>query len=173
MDSNFAAEAFDKGAIDYLLKPISYDRFLKGVRRFKPNVDEPSAKTELFQLKDKTSDIFYIKGGKKGLLEKIRLDELICIESNNHFCLLHQQNGLKKSIWVTISSMETDLPPIFIRVQRSFIINSDKIQKIEGNAIYLEEHEKPIICSAEYRQKFKEYISNRIIGEYRNPLALL
>ncbi len=74
-------------------------------------------------------------------------------------------NGEKRVLPITISEVEEQLKiDKFQRAQRSFIVNMDKIEKIEGNMIYLKgDFAKSIICGTEYKNNIKNYIQERML----------
>ncbi len=117
----FAIEGYELNVLDYLLKPISFDRFLKAIDK----LDNPNAENAKPQPPDSPSDSFiYVKSERKNL--KILLNEILFIESLKDYIKIHTTN---KTIitQVPISDIERRLPENFLRVHRSFIIAKDKI----------------------------------------------
>lgn len=109
----FAIEGFDLNATDYLLKPITFSRFFKAIERF----------TENAELKKKGNHI-YIQANKKNI--KIVFDEILYIESINDYIRIHLE---KEKIMFKhgLSAFLKRLDARFLRVQRSYIVNTDKI----------------------------------------------
>jgi DNA-binding LytR/AlgR family response regulator len=116
----FAVESYELNVMDYLLKPISFDRFLKAISKLNINVPEiikPVISNE--------SDAFiYVKSEKKNV--KILFRDILFVESLKDYIKIHTTD---KTIitQVPISAIEQRLPDNFLRVHRSFIIARDKI----------------------------------------------
>ncbi|HET7002373.1 MAG TPA: response regulator transcription factor, partial [Puia sp.] len=118
----FAVESYELNVLDYLLKPISFERFLKAVNKL-----ENSEASKLIKpvIDDSESDVFiYVKSEKKNV--KILLKEILFIESLKDYIKIQTVN---KTIitQVPISAIERRLPESFLRIHRSFIVHRDKI----------------------------------------------
>jgi DNA-binding LytR/AlgR family response regulator len=137
---DFAPEAFDLDVVDYLLKPISFDRFTKSVNKYFDKRLE--GKTSDVLDPNKSSAFIYLKADRKN--HKILLKEIIYIESLDDYVKVH----LKEVTLVTrenISSLEAILPTgIFVRIHRSFIINTHYILAISSDSIEIKGKELPI-----------------------------
>jgi len=149
----YAVDAFDLAAIDYLLKPFSLERFIVAVDkalerspRGVPSLTPDGGTT----YSEKTEDYLFIKFD--GKIYKILHEELLFAEAQgNYIKIVTAQNSLLPSM--TFSSFEELLPKaLFLRVHRSFIINKAKITHIEGNRVFIQNHEIPIGSS--YRDDF-------------------
>lgn len=145
----YAIDAFDLSAVDYLLKPFSLERFIiavdKAVERLTVNSVDT---TEPFEVKGQ--DYIFIKTGDK--IFKISHDDLLYAEANgNNTKVVTVSNTLLPSI--TFSGFEELLPSsLFLRIHRSFIINKSKITHIEGNRVYINGTEIPV--GNNYREAF-------------------
>lgn len=137
---NYALDAFDLAACDYLLKPFSLERFIvaidKAVEKLHPKVLLQETATV------KPEDYVFIK--TDGKIFKIFYNELLYAEaSGNYTKIVTTQQSLSPTM--TFSSFETLLPKnIFLRIHRSFIVNKSKIGHIEGNRVYINNIEIPI-----------------------------
>lgn len=145
---NYALDAFDLAACDYLLKPFSLERFIvaidKAVEKLQPSTtfqDTAGAKTE---------DYVFIK--TDGKIFKVLYDDLLYAEaSGNYTKIVTRQQSLSPTM--TFSTFETLLPKtIFLRIHRSFIINKSKIGHIEGNRVFINNTEIPI--GSNYKEGF-------------------
>ena len=141
--SHYAPESYDAGVIDYLLKPISFDRLLKACNKAKD-----------FQLQQITnpangsSDHFFVKSN--GRYEKILVSELLYIEAADNYIFLNTA-GKKYLVYRTLKSMEEYLPAQhFVKVHKSFIVAFDKVDSFEGNQLFIGEHCIPV--SRNYRE---------------------
>ena len=138
--SEYAMDGYELNVVDYLLKPISLDRFAKAVNKAvakELQENEPSlpANTE-------TADYIFVKADKK--LIKIRFDQINYIEGLKDYVILHTPNGRVVTLQ-TMKSLEIKLPSdIFMRVHRSFIVNLANISIIEGNTVQIEKKIIPI-----------------------------
>jgi DNA-binding LytR/AlgR family response regulator len=120
--SHYAPESYDLGVIDYLLKPISFDRLLKACNKAKDLYASQTASPS------STSDYFFIKTNSRH--EKILLKELLFVEAADNYILLYT-NDKKHIIYRTLKSMSADLPAThFIQVHKSFIVAFDKVDSI-------------------------------------------
>jgi len=138
----FALDGFELNALDYLVKPISFDRFLKAALKAKEYY-EVRQKNDA----DKTSaaeaaDYFFIKADNK--LVKISFNDILFIEALQNYVVVHTQE--KKFItYLTFKSVEEYLPSTqFIKVHKSFIVSATKIDSIEANDIRIDTHHIPI-----------------------------
>ena len=132
----YALEGFEMAVIDYLVKPFPLERFLKASRKA----------LEYKLLKDRPSGYAgeYIFVKSEGKLERIVLDELIYIQAMANYVIL-QTTKRKLIVYLTIKGILESLPPEkFIQVHKSYIINADKINSINGNIIYLGSEQAPI-----------------------------
>jgi DNA-binding LytR/AlgR family response regulator len=143
----FAADAFDLAACDYLLKPFSFDRFIiaidKALVKLKPglhltNFSEQERRTFLF-----------IKADSK--IYKVHFDEVLYAEAQGNYTKIvtASTSFMPK---MAFSNLEDALPQTqFLRTHRSFIINKSKIDHIEGNRIFIKSIEIPI--GSNYREQ--------------------
>lgn len=137
----YALDGFELNALDYLVKPISFERFLKAALKAKEYYDlrlqNKQAQTESPALKD-----FFIKADNQ--LVRIAFDELLFVEALQNYVCIHTVS--KKYIsYLTMRSVEEYLPSAqFIKTHKSFIVNAAKIDAIEGNEIRIGTHRIPI-----------------------------
>jgi DNA-binding LytR/AlgR family response regulator len=128
---DFAPEAFDLDVVDYLLKPISFERFIKAVNKFFDH--QLSTSTEQVHKQAGAETFIYVKADRK--THKILLDEIIFIESLDDYVKVHLGN----EVLVTrenISSFEQKLHGNqFIRIHRSYIVNIHRISAIASEGV--------------------------------------
>lgn len=132
----YALDGFELEVIDYLVKPISSDRFLRACLKAK----------EFYELKKNRSNhtpgqqlYFYVR--HNGKFEKIHFDELLYVEALQNYVVLHTSDDRKLVVYLTMKAVHEQLPgEVFIKVHKSTIVNSSKIKSIEGNTIYLGKH---------------------------------
>ncbi|WP_299601462.1 LytTR family DNA-binding domain-containing protein [uncultured Aquimarina sp.] len=133
---DYALESYEFDVVDYLLKPFSFQRFVKAVAKVKSNYDD----TVLNNQNSETVDAqeLYVKIGFDYV--RILIDEITHIISDADYTELHTIN--KKHVSSeTLKHWEELLPNTkFIRVHKSYIINTSKIEKVSGNQIFLSNH---------------------------------
>lgn len=123
----FALEAFELEVLDYLVKPIPFDRFYKAVLRAKELIMlQQDEKTEISDL---TKDHFYIKSDRKYV--KLQYGDVHWIQGHKDYVMLHT-NGAKYMTAMNIKTIQSKLPEnIFARVSKSFIVNVNVIDNID------------------------------------------
>lgn len=123
---DYAIEAFEYQVADYLLKPISYSRFLKAANKAR----------ELFEVKQKSASTpkqLYIK--EDSVLVNVSLNDIVWIEALGDYVTIHLTDK-KHTVLTTMKSMDSKLPAEeFMRVHRSFIVRVDKINNLDGNML--------------------------------------
>ncbi len=149
---NYAIESYELDVVDYLLKPISFNRFFKAVNKFKSLTKQPSL-NPLTKEKEVANDHIYVNVNKKFV--KIYFREILYVESLKDYVQLH----LKSEKIITkdsITAFEHKLPGIFVRVHRSFIVNLDQVSAFTKTDIEIGEKEIPIGMS--YKESVLAYL---------------
>jgi len=143
----FALQGFELDVMDYLLKPISYERFLKAAWKAK----------DYFALRENTplATAPYIFLKVNGKLEKINFDEILFIEGMENYVAIHLSN--KKLIThSTIKGLFEKLPQgQFIQTHKSYIAAINKIDTIEGNTLHIQKHQVPV----------SKYLREAVLGQ--------
>ena len=122
--SEYALEGYEHNVIDYLLKPISFDRFEKSALKTQ----------ERFPNEDSKNSHFFIKSS--GQQHRINFDDILYVESIKDYVNIKTENQ-EYIVLDTLKSLENQLPENFIRVHKSFILNLDKIEKIDVKNVFL------------------------------------
>jgi two-component system LytT family response regulator len=152
--SEYALESYRFQTIDYLLKPVTLQRFMASTIKIEKYFREEKQDSDGL-----TSDpqYFFVKSGKT--LKKIRLDDIQYIEGEKEYVKLV---GLAEEtlIYRRLKEVEEQLPAPFLRVHNSFIVNSRQIIKIEDNHVYIKDKRIPI--GDKFREKFMAAIQKRI-----------
>lgn len=141
---DFAIEGFELEAVDYILKPITFDRFFRAVERVLRNKTDP--------------DEDYIIVRTNAMYRKITLPEIVYFEScgNDIKIFLHTRECLISKIKIT--DLETTLMSKgFVRIHRSFIINSHYVKAFNHHEILIDKYRIPVGRS--YKQGFDVFIS--------------
>ncbi len=125
--SEYALEGFELDVVDYLLKPISFARFLKAAEKAQSYLCARKKDVSI------TNDFFFIKSN--GKIEKIIMAEVLYIEAMANYVIIYTQQ--KKHItYLTFSGIEDQLPAeLFVRIHKSFLVAIAAIQTIDGNEV--------------------------------------
>ena len=125
----YAVEGFNLNVVDYLLKPIALDRFMKSVNKAKEILSKGHSEN-LTQ-----EDFFFVKADKK--LVKIHYAEILYIEGLKDYVIIKKEEGRVIALQ-TMKSLESKMPSkLFMRVHRSYIVNINRIKAVVGNSIEL------------------------------------
>jgi len=154
--AEYAVEGFELEAVDYLLKPIPMDRFMKAINRASDLLSAKNGKLD-------QEDFFFVKADKK--LIKLAYDEILFIEGLKDYVIIKKEEGRVISLQ-TMKSLEERLPDDnFLRIHRSYIINLNKIKAVMGNVVELQiaGNIKHIPVGKSYRDRLHEIIeSNKL-----------
>jgi DNA-binding LytR/AlgR family response regulator len=148
----FALDAFDLAACDYLLKPFSLERFMVAVDKAAERLQgKPSLQENIASTSD--DSIFLRADGK---IYKILQNDVLYAEANGNYTKIVTINNIFMPT-MTFSAAEELMPKkIFVRVHRSFIVNKNRINHIEGNRVYIGKTEVPI--GSNYKDGFLKEI---------------
>ena len=149
--ANYAVESYDLDVIDYLMKPVSMERFTKAVYKAleeKQKQDallNPSVPTPVLEkIEEETPDYFFVN--VEYALVKIAINDITHVESMKDYVKIFLTNNKKPTLTKsTLKGIEEKLPPKkFMRVHKSFIVNLDKIESIRSQNITIGEHHVPV-----------------------------
>ena len=151
----YAIQGFKVNALDYLLKPINYDEFLNAVNKALQWFDTQNNRTS----QTPSNDHIIVKSEYR--LVQIPTSDITFIEGLKDYVKIYTTDE-QKSIMTLINmkTLEQSLPSSFLRVHRSFIVNTSKIKIIERNRIVFGNKYIPI--SDSYKQAFSDYISSHL-----------
>jgi DNA-binding LytR/AlgR family response regulator len=148
----YALEAFEKEAADYLVKPIAYERFLKCIQKF-----YRQARPEARQGEDEPNAIF-VKTGIKGKYLRVSIPEIRYIEGADNYLIIYQGDG-KTITHMTLGEILQRLPlKAFTRIHKSYIINIGYIRSVEPGQVRLT-NEVCLPVGPSYRQSFHQQIN--------------
>ena len=137
--AEFALDGFELEAVDYLLKPFSFERFEKAIHKLK--IDSGS-----------DAGFIMLKADKR--MHKVDYEQICYLESHGDFVKVILQEGRSLIISDTLKRLESLLPGQFIRCHKSYIISISKVIYLEGNQIKIKDQMIPIGQS--YREKVKQ-----------------
>ena len=151
----YAVDGFDLKAVDYLLKPISFERLLQGVNKF---FEESSALVprQSEEIRLEKDDFIFVRSDRK--MVKVNFKDIVFIESLSDYIKIHLEEQKTLVTRDTLANIEARLPlNDFIRIHRSFIISKHKIETFTSDTIGIGMHEVPI--SRSYRDAVIEKLS--------------
>ncbi len=148
---DYALEGYELDVVDYLVKPVSFQRFLKAINKYfavaSPSSNEPPKPKEASE-----KDFIFVKADRKN--HKVLFSEIRYIESIKDYIKIHT-SGKKLLIKQTLTAFEIELPAKdFLRIHRSYIVNLNHITAYTAQDIEIGSVELPIGIS--YRQKVFE-----------------
>lgn len=153
--NDFALEGYELNVLDYLLKPISKTRFAQTVNKAEHYIDS-------VQHHSSSADpsFIYIKSDK--VLEKLLFSEIVVVEAMRNYVIYHCDER-KLICYTSLKSVEQTLPEeTFVKVQKSFIVNKNKIQKIEKGQVFI--RDKNITINRENRNEIiKRLTTNALV----------
>lgn len=144
-----ALEGYEWEILDYLLKPFSFDRFLKAVNRYQGIVPEVAPG-------ERQPETFFVKVGK--VFHQFPLSELLWVEAKGNYCKYQLTN---RSLLVNqkISSVAEQLPRIgFLRVHKSFIVSTAKMESVSGNQIAMAGEIIPV--GQTYKRALQQFLAS-------------
>lgn len=152
---SYALEGFQLDVMDYLVKPITFDRFLKSVNKAR-DYQQLQARASGSIDKATTNDYFFIKCGFR--FEKICFDDILYIEALQNYVNIYTAKG-KFMTLLSLKHVAENLDgKRFIRVHKSYVVSVSAIQAIENNEIYIDKTRIPI--SRQYRDLVMEKVVN-------------
>ena len=147
----YALQGYEFDVVDYLLKPVSFDRFLKSANRIH----------ELLQTEQKEdNDYIFVKSDKQ--LKKILLRDILFIESMENYVII-QTVSSKEIVYTTLKQLHDSLPQdIFLQTHRSYIVNINQVNAIDGNQLNVSSYKVPVARNLR-DNIFNLILNNRLI----------
>jgi DNA-binding LytR/AlgR family response regulator len=156
--AEYAVQGFELDAVDYLLKPIAFDRFLKAVNKA---IELQQAWKIIEKNKNDAargeSDYLMIKSDKR--IYKIHLDELYFVQSYGDYVKIHTK-GKVIIASETLKNMEKHLQTHCIRIHKSYLVNRTAIKYVEGNQVNINDTMLPI--GQKYRDDFFKAFNGQV-----------
>ncbi len=160
----YALKGFEYKVSDYLLKPFSYDRFLKAVNHVKENQMSNSPTESIVSTPSKSDTLtsspthFMIKGDAKNKFHRIKFSDIQYIEGLKNYVKFQCSDQSITALYSMTSLMDLLPENSFIRVHKSFIINLDHVNMVEGNLIKIGSSQIPI--GASFKKSFLDRIKS-------------
>ncbi|MBZ4188965.1 LytR/AlgR family response regulator transcription factor [Niabella beijingensis] len=162
--SDFAVESYDLEALDYLMKPIPFDRFMKAVKKIRkfPSSSEKIGPDEI------ADDYIYVKTESKGKILRVNFVDIDFVEAKNNYIAFHCG---KKIIMVysTMNYIETSLSSSnFKRIHKSYIIPISKIALIQNNFLMLKNCGDQIPIGKTYKTDLLNLVNHKLLSDGNN-----
>ncbi len=148
----YALESYRVAALDYLVKPISYDDFLTAATKAK----------EYFALIESghEKEYFFVKADYK--LHQIRFDNVLYFKNVKDYIQIYLKDGSRLMPLMSLKSIENILPTYFMKVHRSFIVNLNEIKTVERSRIVFGKEYIPV--AENYKDQFNKFLSGRVVN---------
>ena len=158
--AEFAVESFDLEALDYLLKPIAFERFLKAVQKLPPAGRlAPSGATQ-----EESGDYIFVKAESKGKLIRIAFDEILYVEGLKNYVTIMNVSGERVVTLLNLKDLLERLPPRrFIRVHKSYLVALDKIRALDSSQILFRDSKAYVPLGDTYRVAFFEALQGKVM----------
>lgn len=158
--ADYAFKAFDTNVYDFLLKPVSYPKFLKCIQKLRGIFETQVANTT------NLIDYIFINPGVKGKVIKLYFYDILYVEGLKNYVIISTEK-VKYITYLTMKEIEEALPAKqFLRIHKSYIINFSKVQAIEGNRVTLEDNVK-LQIGGSYKEVLKKLINDNSINSAR------
>ena len=146
----YALESYSLDVLDYLVKPVMFDRFQKAAQK--------AYDYQLLRASSMPSpDFFFIKCDH--VFEKVLFNDVLYVEAMQNYCILHTP-ARKLIAYITLSGLEEKLPKSnFMKVHKSFIVSLDKITALDGNDLFIGKTQIPV------SRNFKDEVMKRVMGD--------
>lgn len=151
----YAMDAFDVDAVDFIKKPIPPERLLRAIEKVKHLMTVKQAMADMESFKPSGTDGFFIR--EDNTYARIRHDDVLYIESLTDFVKIHLLDGSEKLALVNLKNMEQQLPSgKFLRISRSYIIHKEKVTAVSNEGVQLGKIHLPI--GVTYTEKVVQHI---------------
>ena len=148
----YALDGYENDVVDYLLKPISFERFFKAAQKAlallpgpPPAAGPPSAAAPVSAVAAlPAGGHMFVKGESKNKFLRVNYADILYIEGLSNYVSIHLPTQ-RVVTYQTLKELAETLPqPPFLRVHKSFIVSLDKVRMVDGNTIYIQDKEIPI-----------------------------
>ena len=151
----YAIQAFEVNAVDYLLKPFGFQEFQRAANRLKERCASPLPQSPT----SSNEDILFLKSDYR--IVKVSIPEIRYIEGMSEYLKVWIEGQPKPVITLlSMKKMEERLPDYFMRIHRSYIVNLTKIQEVNKNRIIMDANSYLPIGDL-YKETFQAYLNNR------------
>ena len=169
--SEYAVEGYKVDAVDYLLKPYSFDEFRHAAEKVqrilipspRPDNNDSATASNLTGSAPQGAQSLFIK--TDGRIVKILVKDICYVEGMSEYLKIHLASQPRPIVaLLSMKKLEDRLPSNFMRIHRSYIINLDEIQEVNKNRVILDENTYLPIGDL-YKESFTNYIHSRVLGK--------
>ena len=158
--SEYAVEGFKVDAVDYLLKPFGLDDFRRAANRVKDRLSIPAAPVTESVAED---DTIFVKTDYK--VVKLAISDIRYIEGMSEYLKIHLESQPKPVVTLlSMKKMEEYLPPYFMRIHRSYIVNLKMIQEVNKNRVIMDA-DTYLPIGDNYKDAFNDYLNTKFLGK--------
>jgi two-component system LytT family response regulator len=160
----YALDGYEHDVVDYLLKPIAFDRFLRAVQKAQALLPAaapalPPAPAPSVPIAPASADYLFVKGESKNKYLKLNYADILYIQGLKNYVTIHLA-GQRVVTYQTLRDLEAQLPqPPFVRVHKSFIISLRHLRMVEGHSLLV--GTESITVGETYREEFFKLIRER------------
>ncbi|MBO4806900.1 MAG: response regulator transcription factor [Paludibacteraceae bacterium] len=152
--SEYAIDSYELDAVDYLLKPIPFPRFMQAINK----VVERFRLRQQLNVNSAAKEYFMVKADHK--LYRIDYADLLFIEGQSEYVTFHMKDKKNVTAYYSLKKLEEELPSKeFVRVHKSYIVSISKIESVEGNVLTVAGHKLSI--GKNYRDGFLEMLCSK------------
>lgn len=151
----YALRGYELDVVDYLLKPISFERFLKAVNKVYERL-----KRERTAASPAAEEYIFVRSDKQ--MHKLFVGDILFVESMENYLYIYTENG-RLLVRSTLKHMQEMLPSdMFLKVHKSYLVQLAKVQRIEGNRLFIGSH--AITIARNFRREVLSLIGSKVIG---------
>jgi DNA-binding LytR/AlgR family response regulator len=152
--AQFAVEGFQLNAVDYLLKPIAFPRFIEAIEKVKKKKTSKKEPTNITN-----EDYFFVKTDGKNKFRKVKLTDILYAESIKNYVIIHTESE-QLVTYNTLKNIQESLPDTrFIKIHKSYIIALNKIEKTDNYEVWINGKDLPL--GDTYRSDFFKQINKK------------
>lgn len=152
--TEYALESYQYGVVDYLLKPVAFERFSTAVKRVH---ERQQSKIMTYRRENPSKDSIYVKTDRYKI-EKVALQDIVYIQGAKNFSVIRTINGEIVSS-LRLKELEELLPgERFVRIHKSYIIHMDYLEALEGKNIQLKNVDRKFVIGGAYKPDFLRII---------------
>lgn len=162
--AEYALEGYELSVIDYLLKPISFDRFLKAAHKAREIIEstptQPTSSITAPVTTPEEDNHIYVKVDSR--VQKVRFEEILYVEGLGNYVSIFTPTERIVSL-LTMKDVEERLPErLFMRIHRSYILPFGRIQYIEGNQVFIDK-KTSLPLGETYRERFFKVLEEKMM----------
>lgn len=156
--SEFAVASYEVEAVDYIVKPVPFNRFVKAIQRLSNSIPAHHLPAD-----QGLADYIFIKTEQKGKMVKIDLDDIDYIEAMSNYIAFHRGKD-KILAYSSMKDVEDRLPKnLFMRVHKSYIVALKRINTVENSQLIMKNRSEKIPLGSSYKDLFMQRMQSRFL----------